>query len=103
MKFNLTKGIVTLTSETPEEAIELFVIATKPEKKVPEPKTRKKRHLHSKVCDICGVQFRGAQGLGVHKRFTHKIKSPSAEVNAKWYETHKEKENAERSFTGIWK
>lgn len=109
MKFNLTKGIVTLTSETQEEALALFSIATKSEKKVVAEVKHRKRHVHTKICDICGMECKGAQGLGVHKRFTHKIKSPGAEANAAYYAKIKNANNeggllnAERQFTGIWK
>lgn len=102
MKFNLTKGIVTLTSETQEEALALFSIATKSEKKEVVERKRRKRPVHTKICDICGAECKGLQGLGVHKRFQHQIKSPGAEANAKWQEKQKAL-NAERSFTGIWK
>lgn len=113
MKFNLTKGIVTLTSETQEEALALFSIATKTEekkapKKVTEEKPRK-RHVHTKICDLCGANCKGAQGLGVHKRFAHQIKSAGAEANSAYYAKIKSAKNeggllnAERQFTGIWK
>lgn len=109
MKFNLTKGIVTLTSETQEEALALFSIATKSEKKVVAEVTHRKRHVHTKTCDICGVTCKGAQGLGVHKRFAHQIKSTGAEANSAYYAKIKKAKgedvelNTERSFTGIWK
>lgn len=109
MKFNLTKGIVTLTSETQEEALALFSIATKSEKKEVVERKRRKRPVHTKICDICGAECKGLQGLGVHKRFQHQIKSPGAEANSAYYakiKKAKEQEstlNAERSFTGIWK
>lgn len=115
MKFNLTKGIVTLTSETPEEAVVLFTLATQTEKKVVEEKSRK-RPVHTKQCDICGKGFKGLKGLGVHKRFIHGVKGDNAEANAEYYKKYKEAKtkektnhletvnpNPERSFTGIWK
>lgn len=109
MKFNLTKGIVTLTSETQEEALALFSIATKSEKKVVTEEKPRKRHVHTKICDLCGATCKGAQGLGVHKRFAHQIKSAGAEANSAYYAKIKSAKNeggllnAERQFTGIWK
>jgi hypothetical protein len=66
MKFNLTKGNVTLTSETQEEALQLFSLVTKTVE--PRKYVRKhKKHNFIKQCEFCGKGFKGKLGLGIHK------------------------------------
>jgi hypothetical protein len=94
MKINLNKGIVTLTSETDDEAITLFQFSL----------NGKKEESHN--CAICGRHFANDIGLRTHKSLGHKIKSKNYERNHRIYMRAKAKraEKLEvKPFEEIWK
>jgi hypothetical protein len=74
MKINTTGGVVTLTSETKEEAITLFSYGLEqgnaPEKRVHK---KHKRHVFKKECDVCGFMAKAGPGLASHKRSAHPL------------------------------
>ena len=117
MKFNLTKGNVTLTSETQAEALQLFGIAVKTTDAFGEVERVQihkphKKHDFLKKCDICGKGFKGNRSFGLHKAKAHGIKGPNYEQNRRYYLKHREKKTVEpqlsakqvvNDFNSIWK
>ena len=102
MKINLTKGIVTLISETDDEAITLFQFSLTREKKF-EKSTEG-------TCEICGKVCMNKRGLTTHKAETHKIRSANYERNRKYYLRGKARRAKEAvkvevlpEFNDIWK
>lgn len=101
MKFELNKGVVTLTSETPEEALTLFRVAVKTTD-VFAPQLRKhKKHNFKKSCPECGKQFKGNRGLAGHRMVVHKWRSPNYERNKEYQRRYLEKKK--KAFSDIWK
>ncbi len=100
MKFNLNNGNVTLTSETKEEALRLFAIAT-------EEKTVKQHVQKDKTrCHICGKGFINLKALGVHRAKTHGIKVKNSDKNHQYYLKWKQKQAVEKAkgeMQSIWK
>lgn len=92
MNVNVKNGLVTVTSDTRGEALELFEWYMGRDAVVVNTPSRK-RPLHLKTCDICKKECKGASGLGIHKRTIHGIKGKNSEYN-KRYHLKKELERA---------
>ncbi len=105
MKFNLNKGTVTLTSESQDEALILFALATReipPKVEETEPKVRKhKPHLLLKTCEICKKAFKGNRALAIHKAGAHKIYSQNHELYKKHRLAKKARKEALNGQTAI--
>lgn len=97
MKFNLNNGNVTLTSETQEEALRLFTIATEAKQKGSDSSTK---------CNLCGKSFLNLKAIAVHRRKSHGIKVKNSDKNHRYYLKWKMKHDAEKAgkeMQNIWK
>jgi len=74
MKVTITNGVVTATSESKLEALQLVSLSFESKTLAPETKVRKhKKHNFVKKCDRCGKGYKGNIGLGIHKAKCHKV------------------------------
>ncbi len=80
MKFTIIKGNITLTSESDDEALTLFKVATSQVTKGESVKDES-----SCSCDVCGATFKNARGVRTHKSHIHRVKSSNTEQNRRYY------------------
>lgn len=113
MKYSIENGLGVIHAENYQESIDLHEMAigtSKVDSEILEigaklvdstlrtfKKRKHKKHTYRKVCDICGLDFKGGAGLSIHRYKRHGLRSAKSVgrvfVNLPVHETDTATEN----------
>lgn len=72
MKIMVEGDTIKVTNTTKKEGEDLFQFAYSYKKEKVERKAHRNKHMHKKICEVCGQECRGNVGIGIHMAKAHK-------------------------------